>query len=174
MLIDTINDLIQDKENIKKDLNKYEEQIIELSVRVIELTIENPNLKKYLEKYEGKLIELSVQVTELQDVDKSLSHENNLLNKNLSKMSKCDSKRKCERSRVQFELEKELAKVKADLAASLERNSELDRKLFRVKAKFDKSLKWTTSAKVLTSLISQESNSRRGLGYHSQNITSNS
>lgn len=39
-------------------------------------------------------------------------------------MSKHDSKGKSEGSRMQFELEEELAKAKADLTTSLERNSE--------------------------------------------------
>ena len=47
---------------------------------------------------------------------------------------------------------------------ALERNLELERDLVRVKEELEKSLKWTNSSKILTNLIGQDNNGRRGLG----------
>ena len=54
------------------------------------------------------------------------------------------------------------AEMKAKLA--LERNHMLERDLVREKEKLEKFLKWTNSSKILTNLIDQDNNSRRGLG----------
>lgn len=78
---------------------------------------------------------------ELQASDKSLFYDNSILSTNLSEISKHYLKRKGKGSRIQFELEEELAKVKADLTTSLERNSELERKLVRDKVDLEKALK---------------------------------
>lgn len=50
VLINTINYLTQDKGNLKEDLDKYEEEMIELSVQVTELTKENTKMKKDFEE----------------------------------------------------------------------------------------------------------------------------
>jgi len=48
---------------------------------------------------------------------------------------------------------------------ALERNLKLERDLVCVKEELEKSLKWTNFSKILTNLIGQGNNNRRGLGY---------
>lgn len=134
VLIDTIGELTKDKESLNKNLNKFEEEKVELTKKL----------------------------SKLHETCKSLFFENDFLNEKLSEMSKFDSKGKSEGSKIQFELEEKLVKASADLTASLERNSELEKDLVRVKDELKKAHKWTISYQVWTSLTSQGSNSRRG------------
>lgn len=60
-----------------------------------------------------------------------------------------------------------MAKANGNLTLSLEKNFELKKDLVQINAELEKTLKWTTSSQVLTSLTSQGSNRNRGLGYHS-------
>lgn len=70
-------------------------------------------------------------------------------------------------------MEEKLAKARVDMIAFLERNSELQKELARIKIEIEKALKQTTSSQVITNLTSKGSNRRRGLGYHYSNAPSN-
>lgn len=120
--------------------------MIELSIQVTELTKDRANLKESLDKYEEEMVELSVQVAELQATGKTLFYENDLLDKKINEVPMYDSKGKSERSQMKFQLEEELGRTKIDLTTSLERNAKLDRKLVQVKAEAEKDLRWTTSS----------------------------
>lgn len=48
MLINSLNDLSQDKENLKESLEKYDDEVIKISVQVAEL----PNEKGRLENWQ--------------------------------------------------------------------------------------------------------------------------
>lgn len=100
------------------------------------------------------MVELSVQVTEHQATCKNLSCENNLLNKRIREIYNHDSKGKGETRRMQIQLEVQLIKAKANMTASLERNSVLVRELIWMNTEFEKALKWTTSSQDLTTLTS--------------------
>ncbi|KAH0633062.1 hypothetical protein KY284_035848 [Solanum tuberosum] len=71
---------------------------------------------------------------------------------------------KGEASNLQIDLETSLNTAETKLAMALERNHKLDRDLVRVKEELEKSLKWTNSSKILTNLIGQGNNSRKGMG----------
>ena len=65
---------------------------------------------------------------------------------------------------MHLELENKLHTAEMKTEIALERNLELERDLVRVKEELEKSLKWTNSSNILTNLIGQDNNSRRGLG----------
>lgn len=54
ILIDSLDDLLKDKENLKKTLEKYDEEVIELSVQVAKVTNKKAKLKEDLKKCEEK------------------------------------------------------------------------------------------------------------------------
>lgn len=110
ILINSLNDLTKEKKNMKQVLENCE-----LNIQVTELVIEKRKLKEELEKYEDQMVELSVQVTEHQATYKTLTCENDLLNNRIDEISKKQSKVKREGRRIQYQLEEELTNVKADL-----------------------------------------------------------
>ncbi|KAH0666161.1 hypothetical protein KY285_027367 [Solanum tuberosum] len=63
-----------------------------------------------------------------------------------------------------LELENKLHTTEMKMELALERNRELERDVVRVKEKLEKFLKWTNSSKILTNLLGQGNNSKRGLG----------
>lgn len=98
-------------------------------MKVYEHTNEKAKLKENLAKYEKEMVELSVQVVEHQDTCKTLSCENNILNTRLDEITKHNFKRKGEEKRIQFYLEEELTETKASMTISVERNLVLEREL---------------------------------------------
>jgi len=70
---------------------------------VTELINEKAKLKEDFTKYEEEMVELSVQVVEHQATCKTLSCENDLLNEILSEISKNDPKVKGKGSKIQFQ-----------------------------------------------------------------------
>lgn len=60
ILIDSLNKIGEDKTNLKKALEKCEEEVIDLSVQVIELTSEKGKIKDDLITYKEELVELSM------------------------------------------------------------------------------------------------------------------
>lgn len=109
-----------------------------------ELTNEKGRLKKELAKCKKEMVELSLQMAKYQVTTKTLTCENNLLNKRLDKISKQDHKGKGKGSTLLFQLETELTKTKVELTASFYRNSVLKKELTLVKTKLKKELKWNT------------------------------
>lgn len=138
MLIDLLDDFVKDKENLREAFEKYEKKIVELSVQVAKHTSEEAKLKEDLANYDKEIIKLSVQAAEHQGTYKTLSHENNHLNKRLDEIIKQNCKGKSEGSRI---LEEELTETKANMTALLEKNLVLERELVRARTELEKSLK---------------------------------
>lgn len=90
-------------------------------------------------------MELSVQVVEHQETCRTLSCENNLLNKRLNKIIRQDSKGKSEGSMIQFQQEGELVKTNANMTASLDKNIVLEKEPIQVKIELEKAPKYTIS-----------------------------
>lgn len=95
-------------------------------------------------------------------------------------MSTTVFKGKNEANSLQLDLENKLHTAKMKMKLALERNLVLEKDLVRVKEELNKSLKWTNSSKILTNLVGQGNNSRRGLGcekidppdnHHSKTVT---
>lgn len=63
----------------------------------------------------------------------------------------------------QVELEAKFKRTQLDLTASLERNSELERDLIKIKTDLEKSLRWNTSSQVLVNLNNQRSSNVEGI-----------
>ena len=93
-----------------------------------------------------------------------LEAENLELKKRMKGVTNKTFKGKNEASILQLELQNKLHTTEMKTKIALERNLELERDLVRVKEELEKSLKWTNSSKILTNLIGQDNNSRRGLG----------
>ena len=54
--------------------------------------------------------------------------------------------------------------VETSLALALQRNDQMERDLVRLKEEFQTSLKWTSSAKLLSNITSERNYNRKGLG----------
>ena len=67
-------------------------------------------------------------------------------------------KGKGEASSLQMELEASLNTAETKLAMALERNNQLERDLVRVKEELNKSLKWSTSSKLIANHPSRGQN----------------
>lgn len=102
MLIDSQDDLAKDKESLKEALKKCEKEMADLTVQVVELTNKKEKLRENLAQYEEEILEISVLVVKHQVTCKTLSCENNLLNKRLDEITKWNSKEKGEGSRIHF------------------------------------------------------------------------
>lgn len=87
-MIDSLNEIAKDIINLKNELEKYEEEVIELSVKMTELTSGKRKLKNDLSTCEEELVELNVQVAEHQETCKNISCENDFLSRKLSYITK--------------------------------------------------------------------------------------
>ncbi|KAH0776458.1 hypothetical protein KY290_007869 [Solanum tuberosum] len=79
-------------------------------------------------------------------------------------LSKKCARGKDEASNLQLGLETSLNTAEMKLVMALERNDQLERDLVCVKEELNKSLKWTTSSKLLVNLTSQGQNYGKGSG----------
>ncbi|XP_047267722.1 uncharacterized protein LOC124898124 [Capsicum annuum] len=171
VLINSLNDLARDKKNLKKSLEKCEEEVIKMSVQATELTNEKRILKEELGKYEEEeqeeVVELNVQIASIKP-PATLLLVKMPTKKRVDEISKRNLKGKSEGSRIQFQLEEELTHAKAELVASLNRNSTLEEELIRMNTELEKALKWTGPSQAMTNLANQESSIKGGLGYNIQ------
>ncbi|XP_019237318.1 PREDICTED: uncharacterized protein LOC109217516 [Nicotiana attenuata] len=108
--------------------------------------------------------DMVVSVVDLKEQVEEVTREHNLLKKQTIKWMD-NTKGKEVASEVQLELESELKKVKTSLVAELEKNRQFQEDLKRVKNDLDKSLKWTRSSDVITSMYWSNGGNRQGIGF---------
>ncbi|XP_075083606.1 uncharacterized protein LOC142167341 [Nicotiana tabacum] len=108
--------------------------------------------------------DMVVFIVDLKEQVEEVTKENTLM-KNQMKEWMDTPKGKEVASEAQLELESELKKVKASLVVELEKNRQLHKDLKRVKNDLDKSLKWTRSSDVITSMYKSNGGNRKGIGF---------
>ncbi|XP_049344714.1 uncharacterized protein LOC125809119 [Solanum verrucosum] len=128
------------------------------------LTTENVLVNNSLDISQDEKIALVPQISDIENQMVILEAENLELKEKIKGITNTILKGKNEGSSLQLKLENKLHTAEMKMKLALERNLELERDLVRVKEELEKSLKWTNSSKILTDLIGQGNNSRRGLG----------
>lgn len=159
-------------------ISKLRKLVVVLNDLISELTTENDLVDNCLDISQDEKIALVTQIYDIEKERVVLEAENTELKEKIKRVTTTVSKGKNEASSLQLEFENKLQTAERKMKLALERNLVLERDLVRVKEELNKSIKWTTSSKILTNLISQGNNSRRGLGcekkyspYNPQNKT---
>ena len=151
----------------KQNLNTFStSKLRKLAVVLLDLISEMKDEKDLVNNnldisQDGK-IALVAQISDIKSQMLVLEAKNLELKKRMKGVTNKTFKGKNEASSLQLELENKLHTAEMKTKIALERNLELERDLVRVKEELEKSLKWTNSSKILTNLVGQENNSRRG------------
>ncbi|XP_070011200.1 spindle pole body component 110-like [Nicotiana sylvestris] len=158
VLIDTYYSFVNDKDALIIELGDAEQSRDDLMVVVDDLkeTIENLSKEKntLVEKIvatEQERDDMVVSIVDLREQVEEVTREHSLLKKQTKKWMDNTEREEVAR-KAQLELESELKKIKTSLVTELEKNRQLQEELKRVKNDLDKSLKWTRSSNVITSM----------------------
>ncbi|XP_019248392.1 PREDICTED: uncharacterized protein LOC109227649 [Nicotiana attenuata] len=161
----------EDKENDNDELGDAEQSRDDLMVVVVDLkkTIENLSKEKntLVEKIaatEQERDDMVVSFDDLREKMEEVTREHNLLKKQTNKWMDNTEGEEVVR-KAQLELESELKKIETSVVAELEKNIQLQEDLKRVKNNLDKSLKWTRSSDVITSIYRGNGGNRQGIGF---------
>ena len=144
--------------------SKLRKLVVVLLDLISEMKDEKDLVNNNLDISQDGKIALVAQISDIKSQMLVLEAENLELKKRMKGVTNKTFKGKNEASILQLELENKLHTAEMKTKIALERNLELERDLVRVKEELEKSLKWTNSSKILTNLIGQDNNSRRGLG----------
>ncbi|KAH0717452.1 hypothetical protein KY285_013483 [Solanum tuberosum] len=119
---------------------------------IIELTTENDLMNNSLDILHEEKVALVDQMFVVEEQLIVLEAENLELWEKLKMLSEKCGRGKGKASGLQIDLETSLNIAETKLAMALERNNQLEKDLVRVKEELNKSLKWTTSSKLLANL----------------------
>ncbi|KAH0717127.1 hypothetical protein KY285_013158 [Solanum tuberosum] len=131
---------------------------------IIESTTEKVMINNSVDILHEEKVALVHQMSVVEEQLIVLEAENLELREKLKMLSKKCGRGNGEASSLQIDLEISLNTAETKLLVALEKNNQLERDLVRVKEELNKSLKWTTSSKLLAKLTNQGQNDRKGLG----------
>ncbi|XP_019238062.1 PREDICTED: uncharacterized protein LOC109218173 [Nicotiana attenuata] len=151
----------EDKEEDAKKLMSLENVLIDAYHSLIN---EKNALIEEIGDIEQERDDMVVSIVDLREQVEEVTREQNLLKKQTKKWMD-NTKGKEVASEAQLELESELKKVKTSLVGELEKNRQLQEDLKGVKNDLDKSLKWTWSSDVITSMYRSNGGNRQGIGF---------
>ncbi|KAH0770354.1 hypothetical protein KY290_014335 [Solanum tuberosum] len=147
--------------------------VVVLIDSIIELTTEKDLMNNNLDILQDEKVALVDQMSVVEEQLIVLEAKNLELKEKLKMLSEKYGRGKGEASSLQIKLETCLNVAETKLAMAVERNNQLERTLVRVKEELNKSLKWTTSSKLLANLTSHGQNDRKGLGNSSKSPSCN-
>ncbi|XP_070015295.1 uncharacterized protein [Nicotiana sylvestris] len=170
--------------DIQRNLKTYSKKKLMSLVNVLidayyNLINEKNSLIEEIGDIEQERDNMLVSIEDLKEQVEEVTIEHNLL-KNQTKKWMDNTKDKEVASEAQLDLESELKKFKTSLVAELEKNRQLQEDLKGVKNDLDKSLKWTRSSDVITSMYKSNGRNMQGIGFqkaktsynpHSKHVT---
>ncbi|XP_070019386.1 uncharacterized protein [Nicotiana sylvestris] len=162
----TITNLEKEKEVLNEKINSVENERDDLMVVVVDLkeTIEDfSNEKHTLEEKiaatEQEMDDFLLIITNLEETIERLKSE--LRSTSIEKGKEVASE-------SHIKLEKELNDVKTSLCGELEKNRQLQTELKKVKMDLEKSVKWTWSSDVVTTMYFNNSGNRQGIEFQKE------
>ncbi|XP_015078308.1 uncharacterized protein LOC107022115 [Solanum pennellii] len=138
-------------------------------VSVIELTSERDIMNAELDSLTENKVKLEEKMLKMEDKMASLESDNTELKKQLSQINEEAEKLNGRSNGLQVETEEKLKTTEINLGLALEKSNNLEKDIAKLKEELEKSLKWTKSSKLLSSVINQSNFNKKGLG--SLNIT---
>ena len=154
--------------DMKNDLNNYSLKKLRTLANVmidfvIELTSERDIMNVELDSLTENQVKLEEKILKIEDKMASLKSDNIEFKKQLSLKNEEGEKINGRSNGLQVETEEKLKNTEKNLGLAVEKSNNLEKDIVKVKEELEKSLKWTKSSKLLSSVTNQSNFNKKGL-----------